>query len=73
MPDLDISTPSPEAVLWKGHTSQWVHFWYYFFCALLAAGALAGVPFHGWTVRRGARRAHLHVDGPLVDYPDDRL
>ena len=45
MPDLDISTPSPETVLWKGHTSQWVHFWYYFFCALLAAGALAGVPF----------------------------
>ena len=47
MPDLDISTPSPEAVLWKGHTSQWVHFWYYFFCLLLAAGALAGVPFTG--------------------------
>jgi membrane protein YdbS with pleckstrin-like domain len=45
MPDLDISTPSPETVLWRGHTSQWVHFWYYFFCALLAAGALAGVPF----------------------------
>ena len=45
MPELDISTPSPETVLWKGHTSQWVHFWYYFFCALLAAGALAGVPF----------------------------
>ena len=45
MPDQDISTPSPETVLWKGHTSQWVHFWYYFFCALLAAGALAGVPF----------------------------
>ena len=45
MPDLDISTPSPEIVLWRGHTSQWVHFWYYFFCALLAAGALAGVPF----------------------------
>jgi uncharacterized membrane protein YdbT with pleckstrin-like domain len=47
MPDLDISTPSPETVLWRGHTSQWVHFWYYFFCVVLAAGALAGVPFTG--------------------------
>ncbi|TDU81499.1 PH (Pleckstrin Homology) domain-containing protein [Prosthecobacter fusiformis] len=27
-----------ETSLWKGHTSQWVHFWYYFFCLLLAAG-----------------------------------
>lgn len=28
------TTPSPsaETSLWKGHTSQWVHFWYYFFC-----------------------------------------
>ena len=72
MPDLDISTPSPETVLWKGHTSQWVHFWYYFFCALIAAGALPGIPsrldcppWRSW--------CHLHVDGPLVDYPDDRL
>jgi uncharacterized membrane protein YdbT with pleckstrin-like domain len=47
MPDLDISTPSPETVLWRGHTSQWIHFWYYFFCVVLAAGALAGVPFTG--------------------------
>jgi hypothetical protein len=45
MPDLDISTPSPETVLWKGHTSQWVHFWCYFFFTLLAAAALAGIPF----------------------------
>ena len=47
MPDPDISTPSPETVLWRGHTSQRVHFWYYFFCVVLATGALAGVPFTG--------------------------
>jgi len=49
MPD-QISPPaaSPaEADLWKGYTSQWVHFWFYFFCVLLAAAALAGVPFTG--------------------------
>jgi uncharacterized membrane protein YdbT with pleckstrin-like domain len=38
-------TSAPEAVLWEGHTSQWVHFWYYFFCLLLVAGCLAGIPF----------------------------
>jgi uncharacterized membrane protein YdbT with pleckstrin-like domain len=47
MPDEPVSTSAPtaESVLWTGHTSQWVHFWYYFFCLLLVAGALAGVPF----------------------------
>ncbi len=25
-----------ETSLWKGHTSQWVHFWYYFFCVIVA-------------------------------------
>lgn len=34
-----------ETSLWKGHTSQWVHFWYYFFCVLLAAAAIGGTPF----------------------------
>lgn len=32
------SGATAETVLWSGHTSQWVHFWYYFFCLLLAAG-----------------------------------
>lgn len=36
--DTLISPASAEAVLWSGHTSQWVHFWFYFFCMLLAAG-----------------------------------
>ena len=34
-----------ETSLWKGHTSQWVHFWYYLFCVLLAVAALVGIPF----------------------------
>lgn len=36
----DSSAPSAttESILWSGHTSQWVHFWYYFLCVLLAAG-----------------------------------
>ncbi len=49
-----MSDPSPplpaipaEAPLWAGHTSQWVYFWFYGFCGLLAAGALAGIPFTG--------------------------
>jgi uncharacterized membrane protein YdbT with pleckstrin-like domain len=34
-----------EAALWSGHTSQWVHFWYYLLCVVLAAAAVAGIPF----------------------------
>lgn len=42
----ESSPPSTSEVsLWKGHTSQWVHFWYYFFCLLLAAAAIGGIPF----------------------------
>lgn len=41
---LPTTTPA-ESSLWKGHTSQWVHFWYYFFCLLLAAAAIGGIPF----------------------------
>ncbi len=38
-----VDPPNPtlavaETNLWSGHTSQWVHFWYYFFCLLLAGG-----------------------------------
>ena len=51
MPDEPAPLPPPAAStenhLWTGHTSQWVHFWYYFFCVLLVGGALAGMPFTG--------------------------
>lgn len=36
----------PEEVsLWKGHTSQWVHFWTYFACGVIALASLVGIPF----------------------------
>lgn len=38
------NTPA-ETTLWQGHTSQWVHFWYYFFCLLIAAGCVVGAAF----------------------------
>lgn len=45
------STPPPapptEVSLWKGHPSQWVYFWFYALCVLLAAAALGGIPFTG--------------------------
>lgn len=56
MPTEDSSSGSPaENMLWSGHTSQWVHFWYYFFCLLLAAGiAVAATMFGLATVGIGA-------------------
>ncbi len=41
----DSSLPESEAELWSGHTSQWVHFWYYSLCVLLVAAALGAAPF----------------------------
>ncbi len=40
MANEDAPTPpaSVESVLWKGHTSQWVHFWFYLFCLILLGG-----------------------------------
>jgi uncharacterized membrane protein YdbT with pleckstrin-like domain len=47
----DAPLPAPahptEVTLWKGHTSQWVHFWTYTACVILAAAALTGIPFTG--------------------------
>jgi uncharacterized membrane protein YdbT with pleckstrin-like domain len=36
---------TPESTLWEGHSSQWVHFWFYLFCVLLAVGCLIGAAF----------------------------
>ena len=45
------NTMTQEVSLWKGHTSQWVHFWYYFFCLLIAVGigvaSALTLPAHG--------------------------
>ncbi len=43
--DSSIPSSAQEAVLWKGHSSQWVHFWFYFFCLLLAIGCVVGALF----------------------------
>lgn len=45
--ETPASSAPGESSLWKGHTSQWVHFWYYLFCVLLIIAALVGVPFTG--------------------------
>lgn len=37
--------PTPEAILWQGHSSQWVHFLFYFFCTLLAIGCVIAALF----------------------------
>jgi uncharacterized membrane protein YdbT with pleckstrin-like domain len=47
----DAPTPTPshpaEVTLWKGHTSQWVYFWTYSACVVLAAAALGCIPLTG--------------------------
>ncbi|HYF35222.1 MAG TPA: PH domain-containing protein [Prosthecobacter sp.] len=40
--DLPTAPAPPEETLWKGHTSQWVHFWYYLFCLILLGGIAFG-------------------------------
>jgi uncharacterized membrane protein YdbT with pleckstrin-like domain len=47
MPPDNESAPlsESETELWSGHTSQWVHFWSYLLCVVLAAAAVAGIPF----------------------------
>lgn len=37
-----IPSAAVETSLWKGHTSQWVHFWYYLFCIIIAVGIGVG-------------------------------
>lgn len=43
MPTDDSPTQpaGPEISLWKGHSSQWLHAWFYALCLLLAAGIIA--------------------------------
>lgn len=45
--DSPILPPAAETTLWKGHTSQWVHFWYYLFCIVLAISCVIGAIFTG--------------------------
>ncbi len=53
--DAPVPSAAAETTLWTGHTSQWVHFWYYFFCLLLAGGiGFAATVFGLATVGIGA-------------------
>jgi uncharacterized membrane protein YdbT with pleckstrin-like domain len=49
MPDTPAPSPSSaaESMLWKGHSSQWVHIGFYLICIVIAAACLAGIPFSG--------------------------
>jgi uncharacterized membrane protein YdbT with pleckstrin-like domain len=49
MSDAPLSSPAhpAETGLWKGHSSQWIHFWTYAACVVLALAALAGIPVTG--------------------------
>lgn len=53
--DTPIASATAETVLWSGHTSQWVHFWYYLFCVVIAVGiAVAATVFGLATAGVGA-------------------
>lgn len=39
--DTPTTPAGPETTLWKGHSSQWLHFWYYLFCLILTGGIIA--------------------------------
>lgn len=47
MQEAPVPAAKPEAILWKGSTSQWIHFWYYLICLVLAGAAIAGSVFYG--------------------------
>lgn len=47
MNDSTPVTNGTETSLWKGSTSQWVHFWFYLICVLIAAGCIVGAAFTG--------------------------
>jgi uncharacterized membrane protein YdbT with pleckstrin-like domain len=64
-----VPDASSETVIWKGSTSQWVHFGYYLFCVLLAVGCIVGsfftaglaligllIPLIMWIIRWWATR-----------------
>lgn len=68
MPTDDAPPPSPaaEATLWSGHTSQWVHFWYYFFCILLAAGISVAATVFGLATAGVGMLGYLALIIPLL-------
>lgn len=41
------ASSSSEVKLWQGSSSQWIHFWFYALCVLLAAGVAVLAAFTG--------------------------
>jgi uncharacterized membrane protein YdbT with pleckstrin-like domain len=68
MPTDDAPIPSvpTETTLWSGHTSQWVHFWYYFLCILLAAGIAVAATMFGLATAGIGALGYLALVIPLV-------
>lgn len=45
-----VAPTAIEVAVWRGHPSQWIHFWFYLFCLLIAVGAGVGIQFtQGWS------------------------
>lgn len=58
--------PAAETTLWSGHTSQWVHFWYYFFCILLAAGIGVAATVFGLATAGVGALSYIALVIPLI-------
>ncbi|MFO1482651.1 MAG: PH domain-containing protein [Verrucomicrobiaceae bacterium] len=63
--DAPISSAS-ETILWSGHTSQWIHFWYYFFCVLLAGGIAVAATMFGLATAGVGALGYLALFIPVV-------
>ncbi len=64
--EAPITPAVAETNLWSGHTSQWVHFWYYFFCILLAAGIGFAATVFGMATAGIGMLGYLALIIPLV-------
>ncbi|MFN0075880.1 MAG: PH domain-containing protein [Prosthecobacter sp.] len=63
----DSSVPaSAETVLWSGHTSQWVHFWYYLFCIVLAVGIAFAATMFGLATAGVGALSYVALVIPLI-------
>jgi uncharacterized membrane protein YdbT with pleckstrin-like domain len=64
--DSPVPSATAETVLWSGHTSQWVHFWYYLFCVLLAGGIAAAATMFGLATAGVGALSYIALVIPFV-------
>jgi uncharacterized membrane protein YdbT with pleckstrin-like domain len=64
--DTPIASATEEAILWSGHTSHWVHFWYYLFCVVLAVGIAVAATMVGLATAGVGALGYLALLIPLV-------